>query len=192
MFEDQSVRITQAVARALEVPGLIRHQELGTMAMMAAGMRGAILDLGTFCGRSAVLFDEISGDDCSVYTVDDNSMQTVDYLPDMTPTKILAARDMALKGRHRVTWHEDLESVEKLAHVNDHDRFALCFIDASKTYSVVSAHIRWCWKRLAPGGILLGHDFQPPFYQVMEAVDNTGMPFIKVEGATLWMLRKTG
>jgi predicted O-methyltransferase YrrM len=139
---------------------------------------GDVIELGSHEGRSALILRDV---------LPDRRVLCVDAWPD----PVVYARFLTNTDGHRIehvrmTWDEfKREAVAGVAVVH---------IDMDHTYHQVCEQIRWAVEHLSPGGILVGHDYQPAtpespgWPDVVRAVDEL-IPERSVE-ACVWAAQR--
>jgi hypothetical protein len=89
------------------------------------------------------------------------------------------------------------DSAEAVSMIRDEYKVGFIYIDGEHSYDAVKQDIATWWPRLAPGGILAGHDYHPRFGGVIAAVDEfaarEGLPvYITHEENASWYILKPG
>lgn len=184
--------VTPDVRAAEAIPGWMSPAELRQLAEWAQS-HSRIVELGSFRGRSTrALADHTSG---VVYAIDswctlpdleiteDESAQVWGHFQSHLTDHLVSGRVIALR-----TMHDDYSTwpVEWLRAEDDSLRPDMIFIDGSHDYASVRRDIIACRERLAPGGLLCGHDYTWEWPGVYQAVQEL-LPDAKVAlGTTLW------
>jgi hypothetical protein len=184
---DPSVWLNSVISRALEVEGLTSRNDLLWLASNAAASLIGICDIGTFFGRTSTLFCHASPDTVPVDTIDNWEHVEEPRYGRVLPHNLQKGfrkncRSLLQRGR--------LKHYENFRDVPEENRYDLVFIDGPKTYWGMQHAIKWAWERTVPGGVICGHDNNPPFYNVMEAVQDMGLPHARPDATTIWTIRR--
>ena len=133
-----------------------------------------ILEIGSYKGSTARLLAENTPDDTRIWTLDQD------------PEHGSAYRGTPLESRiHRVVGKADYELLK------EHGTFDLIFVDADHDYESAYRHSVTALNLLAPGGVILWHDYQNKDYLhggcgVPEALDavtrKLGRSLVSIEG----------
>jgi hypothetical protein len=103
-----------------------------------------LLEVGSASGGMARMLDDVIG--CqSIHVVDDNKHRRAPSRPGILPTA--------------VEFIGDSHSPEAAAFVRDRGPFDLAIVDAGHEYDDVAADTRMAYDSIAPGGLLIFHDF---------------------------------
>jgi predicted O-methyltransferase YrrM len=164
--------------------GWISHKELEWLAKQAQ-KHAIIVEIGSYLGRSTkALADNTKG---VVYAIDD----------------FKGPRDMNLPAAIRNNIY-DIFTYNVGDRINDghvipvmanHGQIDLeivpdmVFIDGSHLYDDVKRDITYWWQRLAPKGLLCGHDYIN-LVDVKRAVDETLSGFSIAPGTSIWHVQK--
>ncbi|MEI8285259.1 MAG: class I SAM-dependent methyltransferase [bacterium] len=106
-----------------------------------------ILEIGSYKGSTAKLLAENTPVETQIWTLD------------IDPNHGEAYRDSEHKARiHRIIGKVSNELLD------DHGPFDLIFVDADHDYDSVFLHSTVAFKQLAPGGVILWHDYQQNNY----------------------------
>lgn len=173
------------VSRALAVDGWMTGEELNYLAEMASASR-LVCEVGSWMGRSTcAIAANIQG---AVWAVDTwrGSAEHVSTLANkpsgwlyerfLTNTKGLPAIPIMLPS---------LEAAALLQRCGV--KADMIFIDANHTYDSVKADIQAWMPLLVEGGIICGHDYDPPNWMgIKRAVDECMPKFRIVPGTTIW------
>lgn len=89
------------------------------------------------------------------------------------------------------------DSAEAVEMIRSEYKVGFIYIDGEHSYSAVQADIAAWWPRLAPGGILAGHDYHPRFSGTINAVDEfaarEGLPvYVTQDETPSWYVLKPG
>lgn len=177
-----------ALHGALETPGFMEPQELIWLAAQAK-IHKCIVELGSFLGRSTrALADNTSG---VVYAVDDwNGLRDQDWPSELAQEINENFKDNCLLG---FTHHlKDHIEAGKVRPVNaDHGLKEwwppfpdMVFVDGDHRHENVRRDIVNALDRLAPGGLLCGHDSNWP--GVTKAVTELLPDAVMVPDTTIW------
>lgn len=136
-----------------------------------------ILEIGSYKGSTARLLAENTPDSTEIWTLD------------LDPNHGEAYRGLPLASRiHRIIGKVSSELIK------EHGPFDLIFVDADHDYRSVFHHTAVAFQQLAPGGVILWHDYQLDNYMhggcgVPEALYAASQKFDKtilvIEGTTL-------
>jgi len=173
------------IERALATEGWMMESELVYLAEMALRSR-SIAEVGSWMGRSTcalavncpgcvMAFDtwEGSAEHQPMLAEKPNSWLVSEFLRNTHGLPVVA-----VQGKSTVRAAEMAESKR---------RFDLIFLDASHDYDNVKADILAWTPLLTDGGILCGHDYDPPHWMgVKQAVDEFVPKFRIVPGTTIW------
>jgi predicted O-methyltransferase YrrM len=165
------------ISKALNIEGWMTEPELKWLAEQASKHK-VIAEIGSYKGRSTrALADNTTG---IVYAIDDFrgpreiEVANRDFIFDQ-----FVANMAGLEGRVNVIRanHRNLPPID----------FApdMVFIDGAHEYEGVRADIEFWAPRLAPNGLLCGHDYLPDFPGVLRAVHD--LPSYAVApGTSIW------
>ncbi len=178
--------------RARATEGFMGEEvELPWLACAARG-RGCIVEVGSWLGRSTIAMAENTKG--KIYAVDTwkGSQEHQEELKGKSPDWLYDRFMANVRGLSvtpvRTT---SVEAAKLLSHL----RFNMVFLDASHDYESVKADILAWRPLLSAGGLLCGHDYQPSYVGVMDAVrellpghnlvgSNTSLWWAKVETPT--------
>lgn len=143
-------QVASRVAMAEKVPGWMGHGELSWLAEQAS-QRQCVVELGSYKGRSAKALAATPG---KLYCVDQFSHDNTDreFARNLSP-EIQAKKVEMVRCK---TWQADRWLRDRNIKPD------MIFIDAGHDWRTVREDIRMCQDLLAPGGLLCGHDFNPP------------------------------
>ena len=165
------------IERARSITGHMTESELIYLAELAA-KSSCIVEIGSWQGRSLrALADNTDGIVFSVDIWRDGGEAEYDAnLADLLGSKIFKVKMRS----------EEAAIMFMFAGIT----FDAIFIDAYHDYSDISSDIN-AWKPLLrEGGIICGHDFQPAFSGVMQAVQEL-IPKFGIVGCSIWTTEKT-
>ena len=142
--------LAQRVAMAERISGWMGHDELAWLAARASE-RQVIVELGSYKGRSAKALAATPG---KLYCVDQFNHDNTDreFTRHLSP-EIQAKKVEMVRCR---TWKADRWLRDRQVKPD------MIFIDAGHDWRTVREDVRMCQDLLAPGGLLCGHDFNPP------------------------------
>jgi len=163
--------------------GQIAFDEARFLGDLVAGLTapGPIVEVGTLFGWSTTIMALRKAPDRRLVTVDN-------YV--WNPAQLTREQHLALT---RAILGEAVRTGEVEMVVQDKDEFyrsydgpapSLVFLDADHSYDATVADIHWA--RSAGADVVCGHDYQPDWPGVMQAVDEAGGCAQKVE--SLWVL----
>jgi predicted O-methyltransferase YrrM len=146
---DRHARIADAV---WHIPGWLDPEDALKLYELAFFSDGPILEIGTYCGRSAVVL--------GTAVVDGARGARVVSL-DTDPTCMVQARRAA--ERHQVAEHVTFVCADIGSFLALVPSFSpeLVFIDSDHSRAGVTADLAALESRIAPGGLLLFHDYLP-------------------------------
>jgi predicted O-methyltransferase YrrM len=165
VFATKPIRL----AHAQRSQGDVNLAELAVLATAAASVTSGdeIIEIGTFDGRTTLNLAINAAPHLSVFTLD--------LPPQATPQFALAPGERAFvdkprSGRcfaePRPEWAADAQRISQLYGDSStfdfsphHGRAGLVFVDGSHAYEYVIADSETAWKLVAPGGIVLWHDY---------------------------------
>jgi SAM-dependent methyltransferase len=178
------------ISRALTIEGWMNAAELTWLGEQAAKFH-LIAEIGCWMGRTTrVLADNTSG---VVYAIDTwkGSAETQDELADKSPDYLSA------RFEHNLYDHIQrvkviplpLESVVAAQYCSRHNlKFGMIFIDGAHDYESVKQDILAWRPRLAPDGLLCGHDYDWGYPGVVKAVREliAEVPKQAAGGSSIW------
>jgi hypothetical protein len=170
--------LAQRVAWAEKIPGWMGHDELTWLAIQSS-TRSSIVEFGSFKGRSAKALASTPG---KLYCVDQfNHDNTEREFPRYMSADIQSKRVEMVRCK---TWQADRWLRDRKI------RPDMIFIDAGHDWRSVRDDIRMCQDLIAPGGLLCGHDFNPPEFPgvclaVKELVPDYQLPL--GSSGSIWM-----
>lgn len=149
ILSDRHARIADAV---WHIPGWLDTEDALKLYELAFFSDGPILEIGTYCGRSAVVLGTAVADGA-------RGARVVSL--DTDPTCMVQARRAA--ELHRVAEHLTLVcgNVESFLTLVPSFSPRLVFIDGDHSRAGVTADLAALESRIAPGGLLLFHDYLP-------------------------------
>jgi predicted O-methyltransferase YrrM len=152
-----------------------------------------LLEIGTFDGNTTLQMAHNSPADARVYTLD--------LPPDGEATARLDPQDQAYIAdrqkldrkyarspvAHKVTQCLGDSATFDFHSILEHGRPELAFIDGSHSYDYVRNDTEKVLEILAPGGVILWHDYVPGWPGVMQYLDELSarMPLQRIEGTAL-------
>jgi predicted O-methyltransferase YrrM len=180
--------VDEAVAIADKIMGFMWPHELRWLATKAQG-KPLVLELGTWCGRSAKAMSATVGG--KLVCVDawwpHNAEHLVKYpniprdfpvdMPDNTYsifTKNLAAE--IASGKVVPIRKKIMEAIPEIMAVTGGVKFDMIFIDADHSYEALREQIRTFSQMLTPYGILCGHDYGHKGYPGVEQAVKESLP----------------
>lgn len=179
----------ETITLCYNVPGWTWPAELRWLYQTARHSRSH-LEIGTYCGRSALATAAGLPSGAKLMTVDNNAEAGALGQPWVeavqAATLEVIRRNTGITPRHltmdsmnaaRQCWAEGL-------------RFDTIFIDACHHYAEVKADIQAWLPMLKPGGIIAGHDYWPAHTGVMDAVNELfDARFEVCPGTRIWSVR---
>lgn len=165
--------MTDAIAKAIQIWGLIMEDELGILDKLCDGIQpfNTVVETGTYRGRTATFF---AAKGATVFTLDDYSGRWAKHpLPmgygDTEVDKEQMQEAMThLLGNPKVfpisvntyTGMPMLRAAFWL--IFGHRKVDLCFLDGNHNYEVVKKELAMAESIVRPGGIIAGHDLDFP------------------------------
>lgn len=186
----------EIVRAAYEIPGQTWPVELGTLFELARQARSYV-EVGTYCGRSLFVAacamlpgGRAVGVDSGLMLEDCPGAGL--YLPrpgwaeEVLQATLRAIRDRRPDVTVVMERRDSLTAAGRL--VGPHD---LIFLDGGHTWKEVEADIGAWLPRVAPGGVLCGHDYWPGHPGVMDAVNGVLRDRFEVLPNTrIWLHRR--
>jgi predicted O-methyltransferase YrrM len=159
LLSDRHARIADAV---WHIPGWLDPEDALKLYELAFLSTGPILEIGTYCGRSAVILATAAADaarDARIVSLD------------VDPTCMVQARRAA--ERHDVDQHLVLACADASSFFALAPAFSptLVFVDGDHSADGVGTDLAALEGRIAPGGLLLFHDYLP-----RDIPDTSGFP----------------
>lgn len=182
------------LSRAAQIPGWMWDQELEWLAKSAQDHK-LIVEIGSFLGRSTRALGENTPG--KVYAVDDFNGTGIEFKPDGRP---FTQQDRESIFSYFNINLGDLIADEKVIPVKiSYDTIEMSgalgllqpdmvFIDGDHSYPAVCRDIRYWKPRLAPGGLLCGHDFcyEPVANAVKEILVDNGISVTSAPSTSIW------
>lgn len=176
----------QALLFACEIAGQTWYRELSFLYDAVAKSRRH-LEVGVYCGRSLLVASygmtkgEIVAVDSRVREQD--TCVPNEFISDMT--------DVAVRYSNRAVTVNCVEANSIDASRTILGTFDSVFIDGGHSFEEVLSDIECWYPRVNPGGIMMGHDYWPNHWGVMDAVNRFfGDRFQVVPNTRLWYVRK--
>ncbi len=157
-----------------------------------------LLEIGTFDGNTTLQMAHNSPADARVYTLDlppDGDAHAAPDALDLDPQDRPYIADRQKLDRkyarsplaHKVTQCLGDSATFDFHSILEHGRPELAFIDGSHSYDYVRNDTEKVLEILAPGGVVLWHDYVPGWPGVMEYLDELSarMPLQRIEGTAL-------
>lgn len=168
------------ITKAEQIEGWMTYDELFWLADQSSQHK-AIVEIGSFLGRSTrALADNTSG---TVYAVDD-WIGPRDVSWNITPPDFYKIFNQNIEDLSNIVVVKSDHSNIQLDVVPD-----MVFIDGDHAYESVVRDIKYWHTRLAPGGLLCGHDLQLP--TVQNAVTNVLGTMNQAPGTYIWFAHKS-
>ena len=147
-----------------------------------------IVEIGAYVGQSTVIFAENVNKVISIdpfvndYDPNDGTCHAADL-----PTIVYQ------EFQKNITPYSNIEHIRKTSDDAIHDlqgqQFDLIYIDGVHTYDQVKKDIENYRKILKPGGLMCGHDYDPYWQGVMDAINEAfGKPDLKFADST-WVVQ---
>lgn len=169
------------IEHALTVEGWMTEAELAYLAGVASKC-SHIAEVGSWKGRSTCALAANTKYDVLCVDTWKGSREHGIVNPEELFTQFLANTQ---QYDWRVKWQK-MTSLEAAALLGD-ESFDMIFLDASHDYQSVKADILAWTPLLTKGGILCGHDYDPPNWMgVKQAVEECVPGFRIVPGTTIW------
>lgn len=180
------------------VPGGTSELEAWILAVLAKEAR-VMFEFGTATGRTAYLWARNSPPDARIYTLTLGPDEHAAYSRDRRDSRRATERaiDESAFSRFRYSGTEAGEKVTQLfgdSKQLDEDPYVgrcdLVFVDGSHAYSYVESDSRKALRMLAPGGIVLWHDYRGRFgsmrdvYRYLNRLART-LPLVRLRGTSL-------
>jgi predicted O-methyltransferase YrrM len=175
--------------------GNVTMPELLAIAGLVRQRRPRVLvEIGTFDGNTALQMARNAPADAVVYTLDlpergvtprgELDAQDGAYIADRD--KLLRKYQRSEAGAKVVQWLGDSMTFDFGAALRG-QRVDFAFIDGSHGYDYVASDTRKLRELLAPGGLLLWHDYTPGWPGVLEYLDElaTELPLRRIDGTAL-------
>lgn len=173
---------------ALKIDGWMTYTELGWLrvAALSTPPGAKIFEIGSWKGKSAVALDV---DHATLTCVDTFQGGAQDVTRSLAARQnifgIFTANMKRLRLRTNVWKMSSLEAVALVA-----DESADIVFDDSDHNDKFERHF-WAWHRkVKPGGIHCGHDFQALFPEIPRVLIASGLKFSVIPGTMIWALRK--
>jgi predicted O-methyltransferase YrrM len=166
------------ISRALTIDGWMQPEELAWLAEQAQ-RRKFIVEIGSYLGRSTrALADNALG---IVYAIDDwHGPRDVDWLTKEQRRAIAVEFKKNIEGsKARVEMISCDHATASISETPD-----MVFIDGDHEYASVMRDINRWYGRLAPGGLLCGHDVN--HVGVAQAVRHTFGKYAIAPNTTIW------
>ncbi len=173
------------VSDAAKVDGWMTQRELEWLATRAADKQ-IIVEVGSYMGRSTlVLAQHCPG---VVYAIDKWGEYRIKWKNGKVwpafqanlAAHITSGKVVPIRAKTPAAWH----ALDQLLGGRKAD---MIFIDGDHRYSAVASDCIEAWKRLAPTGLLCGHDYgAPALPEVKQAVDVTCGPLVQVAVDTIF------
>jgi predicted O-methyltransferase YrrM len=175
-----------SIEYALTVPGWMTEEELIWLAI-AAGNKSLIVEVGSWMGRSTSALAENTLGIVIACDTWEGSEEHFDMLRDK-PKGWLKEQFLAHAGRYENMAFFQSRSLDLAAALVKLDiRPDMVFLDASHDYESVKADILAWMPLLRPGGVLCGHDYDPPHWMgIKQAVDELIPDRVVVTATTIW------
>jgi len=177
---------------AMKIDGWMSPLELAWLAQWAK-VSSNIVEIGSFQGRSTkALVQNTKGTVTAIDSWNEDPTLSREIavagnrINTVMPPNYLYEEFMRNLGEHTNLTVMRGKSLDAAASMNG-DKFDMIFIDASHDYAAVKADIE-AWKpKLAPGGVLCGHDFDPVKWPDVVRAVNELLPEAKLAVDSIWM-----
>ncbi len=191
--------IIEAVEAAELIPGWMDHKALMWLATNAISLsKGATwLEIGTFCGRSALCVGLVLPPSSVLWIVDDfdknnpfhtggkkwyETVQNADWeITNETPYERFLRTLAQLKSKRGDISVKFLNCSSNLIPKNIPPKSVdVAFIDANHTFDLVVADCKLCKELVKPGGMVCGHDYGS------DASPDVRLAVMSIQRCTLW------
>lgn len=188
------------ISRALEIDGWMTEKELTWLAEQASTHQ-AILEIGSYKGRSTRAMADNLMPEGSIVCIDPWDFSPADWMDPVTWTKaelqpLTPAQSIKLfvdNLQPHISSGQVFPSRGTSESVLTASNFDLIFIDARHDYVSVQHDIRKWRQKMNPGGILSGHDYSPDSHYwpgVKRAVDEAfGDAVNLVPDTSIWYVQ---
>lgn len=147
--------------KASRVPGYLSKWE-GFMlyeTVRNIKVRGNVLEIGTFCGRSTVIFaSSIKKHNLNkkVYTIDDFSKQKSNLFPELKNPKTKFIKQIHRKGLEDYIYLIEKDSIEALKSLSNN--YCIVFFDGDHTKKRIKKEIKYALPKIENYGKMIFHD----------------------------------
>ena len=157
-----------------------------------------VVEIGTFCGRSAATWAK-ELPDATIYTIDiDLQWDAMEYLNEHHYHGDLKYyKGSPFETLHWVMGHYPniISVISNSTNVKMLNNIDLIFIDGGHEYDAVKADLQHWYPRLAPNGIICGHDYLIEFFPgLINAVDEfanqNNLMVVTRLPSSMWILEK--
>lgn len=177
----------------LQMGGNVWTNELVILAGICRAVRPKrVFEIGTFNGRTTVNLAANCPEDAVIYTLDiphDHPAFAMVSGEERFSLKANAGalyRNSPYAGKVRQLWSDSAEfDPAPLAGQID-----LAFIDGSHSYAYVENDTRKTMEMMAPGGVVLWHDYYPQYPDVARYLEASNYKLYHIEGTSLVVFRK--
>lgn len=180
----------EAVTRCYQIPGMCWPSELCTLWDLFRGTTRHV-EVGSYCGRSLFVTAMTAAENAELFVVEPLIPVDQAIWPMPSPhwqAMVLQATIEAIK-HHRPDLrlhHVELTSVDACREFQG--LATSIYIDANHAFAECLADIQGWRTKLAPGGILAGHDYWAAEPGVMDAVNGSGFAFEVVSNTRIFRL----
>lgn len=174
--------------------GNVTQYELLVIGTLVSHRRPRVLlEIGTFDGNTTLQLAHNSPEDARIYTLDlptgENAAARLDPKDNtyITDTHKLQRKYAGTAVGHKVIQCLGDSATFDFHSTLEHGRPELVFIDGSHSYDYVRNDTGKVFEILAPGGIVLWHDYVPAWPGVMTYLDELGstLPLKRIKGTAL-------
>jgi len=181
----------EAIERAYQIPGMCWPVELGSLYDLFVGSTLHV-EVGSFCGRSLFTSAMALGENATLYVVESftGCSGEAGSMPVPSDGWIRGVLGLTIDAiqNHRpdlTIIQTEKPSIEALLDFGD--KATSIYIDANHHYAEVCGDIKGWQSRLAPRGILAGHDYWPAERGVIEAVQECLPQFRVIPNTRIWV-----
>jgi len=185
-----------------KIPGWMSEADLQTLEILAARVPkcGTVTEIGSFLGRSASVWGMTCDPSVSIYCIDTWGSTG----PLVQPGRPGVQGDPSLfNGSYEGTFRELTKGFPNIQALRGYsttnwgiEKCNLIFVDGDHSYAGVKRDLEFWYPRLAPGGVIVGHDFThlPRLIGVaqaaMEFAWKQRLSLFVPAGSVVWMMFK--
>jgi hypothetical protein len=169
----------EAVTRCYQIPGMCWPAELCTLYDLFRGTTCHV-EVGSYCGRSLFVTAMAAAEQAEIFCVEPLIPVDQEIWPMPSPNwqaMVLQATIEAIRFHRPDLAIHHLAQTSVDACRNFERQASSVYIDANHAFAECLADIQAWRTKLAPGGILAGHDYWPVDPGVIDAVNQCGSGF---------------